>query len=315
VRSYLYSANAVVLLGAPELREELRDQHSRMNKERGGGPDVKLPYHGSGRTASAPSATTNTEDRQGGAGRASGVATATHGMYHPAFAAADARAAAVLRARAEGKNDPEEGATEEGSERAAAASAAVHAAAEERARRIMLASMGPPGLGARFMHPHFGMGGFVPGAMNPFLTGPSPAHFAAFGGAHMLSPQAMMFAAAHQQPSAAALFQASRARDLANHIEAANYAAASGMNPLHLGEKRGALHGQDSTRLHEMPNSTGSNNDGNVKDRTSKGKDTGKGKGKGIGKGKGKGKRDRDEAERAVDEKNAKAAKLSRQYL
>ena len=43
-------------LGAPELREELRDQHSRLNAERGGGPEVKLPYHGTNKSSSAGSA-------------------------------------------------------------------------------------------------------------------------------------------------------------------------------------------------------------------------------------------------------------------
>ena len=286
--------------GAPELREELRDQHSRINAERGGGPEVRLPYHGSGKSSAAAAETA--------AERAAAVDRATVIRKEREQMAALAAARGTYGSSAEGygavaglrgQADPPDGSEEETEAAGAGAgisAAAMRVAAEERARRFMLASGGAPGLGGHFLSPHLGLaglGGLGAGSLNPFLAGHSPAAAAqlraaaalqAASGPPLFSQHALMMAS---QPSTAALLQASRSRELA-HLEAANMAAASGVNPLLLGA-HGAAPGsyQDSARLHEL-----------------------------MAAGAGAaGKRDREEIEREIDESYAKAAKLSRQYL
>lgn len=289
--------------GAPELREELRDQHSRLNAQNGGGPEVKLPYHG--HKGSAVSQEERAEEarklmmlkeREALAARAA----AAQGLMLPPFGAVPEAMGVPPALR--GQADPPEGSDEETepSSKAAVSAAAMHAAAEERARRLMLAGGAPPGLGA-----HMGLGGHPLGLaglggphMNPFLAGPhsQAAQFAALqaaSGPHLLSQQAlMMAAAAHQQPSAAAaLFQAQRARELA----LSEYAAAAGAGFLG-GQGRG-MHAQaqlqEQMRLHELMAANG---------------------GAGATAGPGS-KREREEIEREIEEKYSKAAKLGRQYM
>ena len=273
------------MTGAPELREELRDQHSRLNAERGGGPEVKLPYHGTNKERSS----SNNEERAE-AERAAMIRKEREELAALALAresmlstyGVEAFGAAGVRRQdppADGSSDEEAEAPSSG-----ISAAAMQAAAEERARRLMLASGGAaPGLGAHFLNPHLGLGGLgAAAALNPFLAG-HPAHLAALQGSHLFSQQALMMGS---QPSTAALLQANRARELA-HYEAANLAA-SGINPLLFGAQR-AAQGPfgDSMRLHELMAAQGN--------ATSK--------------------RDREEIEREIDESYAKAAKLGRQYM
>lgn len=270
--------------GAPELREELRDQHR-------GGPDVKLPYQGNRPPPSGVDLSNEGSDDDvralGDQEEMAARAAAARGLFYPGYG----RVAAASRlAKMGGRRDPPEtaGADEDAP---TGPQAAMQAAAEERARRLMMHAAGAGG-SQHMMNPHFGMG--RPGGMNPFLAGSPAAQLqaaaafqaAAAGGGHFLSPQAMMMAGG--QPSAAALLQASRARELTNQIDAANFAAAAaaGVNPMLLaGQQRahGQLPFQDSMRYHDLVGAGGN-------------------------------KRDREEIEREIDENYAKAAKINRQY-
>lgn len=270
--------------GAPELREELRDQHTRLNAERGGGPEVKLPYHGN-RSSSAGSEMSNEgsdDDAHTDRDELTAQAAAAQGLYFSGYP----NVRTAMLAQNGGRRDPPE---VRGEDAPTGPQAAMHAAAEERARRFMMAAAG----GSHLMNSQFGgMGMGRPGGMNPFFGGSPAAQmqaaaaFQAAGGAHLLSsPQAMMLAGG--PPSAAALLQASRAREFASQIEAANFASA-GINPMLLGgQHRGQQSFQDSMRFHELMNAGGVGN-----------------------------KRDREELEREreLDENYAKAAKLGRQY-
>ena len=272
--------------GAPELREELRDQHR-------GGPEVKLPYQGnrpppSGADASNEGSDDDVRvlgDQEEMAARA---AAAARGLFYPGYGRT---ATATRLAKMGGRRDPPETAGVD-DDAPTGPQAAMQAAAEERARRFMMHAAGAGG-GQHMMNPHFGMG--RSGGMNPFLAGSPAAQLqaaaafqaAAAGGGHFLSPQSMMMAGGQQ--SAAALLQASRARELNNHFDAANFAAAAagGMNPMLLaGQQRahGQLPFQDSMRYHDLVGAGGN-------------------------------KRDREDIEREIDGNYAKAAKINRQYL
>ena len=247
------------------MREELRDQHTRL----GGNGEVKLPYQGNRQNASANDTSNegsdeehSRSDQDGFHAQAAAAAAARGMMFPPYLAAANARGAGAL-----GKKDPDAaGPDGDDAEEANAAAAAAAHANEDRARRLMLAAAGAPGFGAPFLHPHLGGFGLGAAALHP----------------HLFSQQALMMA---QQPSAAAMLQANRAREFAQ-FEAANMAAAAGINPLLMGGQRRPPPGfHDNLRLHELVSSPGNN------------------------------KREREELEREIDENYAKAAKLSRQYL
>jgi hypothetical protein len=248
---------------------------------------VNLPYH----TKSAP----GTADERSEAERAAiirkereelaAMAAARGQMLAPYGAPAEGFATAATGLR--GQADPPDGSDDEAESGGRSVSAAaMQAAAEDRARRLMLASGGaPPGLGGHFLGPHLGLGGLGAAAsLNPYLAGHPLA--ALQGGPHLFSQQALMMG----QPSAAALLQASRAREYA-HFEAA---MAGGINPLLLGAQRAAAAQgssfQDSVRLHELMAASGKAH------------------------GETKTKRDREEIERELDESYAKAAKLRRDF-
>lgn len=268
--------------GAPELREELRDQHRV-------GPDVKLPYQGNRPPHGGSKLANETSDDDvpvvGDQEEIAARAAAARGLFLSGYG----RAAAASRfANKNGRRDPPEtaGKEEDVPTSPQAASAAMHAAAEERARRFMIHTGGAVG-GQHMMNPHLGMG--RPGGMNPFFAGSPAAQLqaaaafqaAAAGGGQYLSPQAMMLAGG--QPSTAAILHASRARELSSQIDAANFAAA-GINPMLLaGQQRANGQFHEAMRYHDMLNNRGS-------------------------------KRDREELEREIDDNYAKAAKISRQY-
>lgn len=264
--------------GAPELREELRDQHRV-------GPDVKLPYQGNRPPHGGSKLANETADDDvpvvGDQEEMSARAAAARGLFLSGYGRAASRFANKNR-------DPPETAGKEEDVPTApqAASAAMHAAAEERARRFMMHTGGAVG-GQHMMNPHLGIG--RPGGMHPFFAGSPAAQLqaaaafqaAAAGAGQYLSPQAMMLAGG--QPSTAAILHASRARELSSQIDAANFAAA-GINPMLLaGQQRANGQFHEAMRYQDMLNTRGS-------------------------------KRDREEIEREIDDNYAKAAKISRQY-
>ena len=264
--------------GAPELREELRDQQRV-------GPDVKLPYQGNRQPPSLANVASEASsdvhvlgDKEEMAARAAAARELFLSSYGPP---AGATRLAVSNGRS--RDPPETAGKDE--DATTTTSAAMKAAAEEKARRLMMQASGA-GVPQHLMSPNFRMGNT--GGMNSFFAGSSAAQLqaaAAFrasaaGGAQYLSPQAMMIAGG--QPSAVALLHANRARELSSQIDAANFAA--GVNPMLLaGQHRARGQFHDSIRYHDLVNVGGS-------------------------------KRDREDMERAIEENYAKAAKVNRPF-
>lgn len=225
------------------------------------GSEMRLPYHGSGKSASSDNSKDSEEEYQeiSKSGRDNlKAAAAAQGIMFPPYGrnARDGGAEAYFRQAAAGRGDGADG-----------SAAAFHsAAAEERARRLMLAAAGAPGGAAAYLNPHFGLGGLGGlGGAGPSLhhfQGGNVAHLHAMSSAasHLLSPHALMLAglSPQQQSSAAALLQASRSRELASQFGGGG---GSSINPYLLSHHQQGqsqppqLH--DTSRLHEFVGSNG----------------------------------------------------------